>query len=163
MFGMGFSEIIVILVVALIFLGPEKLPEAAKSISKGIRDLRKQSRDLQNQIESDEHIGGAIRDLRSALRGEEPRSPPPKAKAKAQPPPIPGDKSILPPPTPRRDGNGDLIAEHPAQPDLRLPPVAGEIDDSPANEEDPGRSLGGLVRPAPGAVAKGSGADSDHG
>ena len=79
MFGMGFSEIVVILVVALIFLGPEKLPEAAKSISKGIRDLRKQSRDLQVQIESDEHIGGAIRDLRSALRGEEPRGYAPAA------------------------------------------------------------------------------------
>ena len=40
MFGMGGSEIIVILVIALIFLGPDKLPDAAKSLSKGIRDLR---------------------------------------------------------------------------------------------------------------------------
>ena len=59
MFGMGFSEIVVILVVALIFLGPEKLPGAAKSISKGIRDLRKQTKELQQTIENDEHIGGA--------------------------------------------------------------------------------------------------------
>src|SRR5688572_2954675 len=71
MFGMGGSEIIVILIVALIFLGPDKLPGAAKSISKGIRDIKKQSRALQQQIESDEQIGGAIRDLKSALRGED--------------------------------------------------------------------------------------------
>ena len=64
-----------ILVVALLFLGPEKLPEAAKTISKGIRDLRKQTRDLQNTIESDTEIGGAIRDIKSALRGEEPPRP----------------------------------------------------------------------------------------
>lgn len=71
MFGMGGSEILVILIVALLFLGPDKLPDAAKQISKGIRDLKKQSRVLQQTIENDEHIGGAIRDLKSALRGDE--------------------------------------------------------------------------------------------
>src|SRR5207248_8054053 len=78
MFGMGGTEILVILIVALLFLGPDKLPDAAKKISKGIRDIKKQSRALQRTIEDDEHIGGAIRDLRSALRGEdEPYRPPP--------------------------------------------------------------------------------------
>lgn len=71
MFGIGGSEILVILIVALLFLGPDKLPDAAKQISKGIRDIKKQSRALQQTIENDEHIGGAIRDLKSALRGEE--------------------------------------------------------------------------------------------
>jgi sec-independent protein translocase protein TatB len=71
MFGMGGTEIIVILIVALLFLGPDKLPEAARQISKGIRDIKKQSRVLQRTIEDDEHIGGAIRDLKSALRGED--------------------------------------------------------------------------------------------
>src|SRR5678815_2416179 len=79
MFGIGGSEILVILVIALLFLGPDKLPDAARTISKGIRDIKKQSRVLQRTIEDDEHIGGAIRDLRSALRGEdEPYRPPPK-------------------------------------------------------------------------------------
>jgi sec-independent protein translocase protein TatB len=81
MFGMGGTEILVILIVALLFLGPDKLPQAAKTISKGIRDIKKQSRALQRTIEDDEHIGGAIRDLRSALRGEdEPYRPPPQPK-----------------------------------------------------------------------------------
>ncbi len=74
MFGMGFSEIMVILVVALLFLGPEKLPQAAKTISRGIRDLRKQTRELQETLEDDTEIGDAIRDLQSALRGEEHRN-----------------------------------------------------------------------------------------
>src|SRR5688572_29573959 len=87
MFGMGGTEIIVILIVALLFLGPDKLPAAAKSISKGIRDLKKQSRSLQQQIEGDEQIGGAIRDLKSALRGEEePRSIPPPKRDYVHPP-----------------------------------------------------------------------------
>jgi sec-independent protein translocase protein TatB len=71
MFGMGLGEIIVIVIVALLFIGPEKLPEAAKSISKGIRDLRKQTRELRDTIEEDTEFGGAIRDLQSALRGDD--------------------------------------------------------------------------------------------
>src|SRR6186713_2804992 len=85
MFGIGGSEILVILVVALLFLGPDKLPDAAKTISKGIRDLKRQSRALQNQIEGDELIGGAIRDLKSALRGDE---FPPRPPVRKQPPKI---------------------------------------------------------------------------
>ena len=76
MFGMGMTEILVILVVAMLFLGPEKLPEAAKQLSRGIRDLRKQTREFQDTIESDTQIGGAIRDIKSALRGDELRRPP---------------------------------------------------------------------------------------
>ncbi|MEZ4401002.1 MAG: twin-arginine translocase TatA/TatE family subunit [Kofleriaceae bacterium] len=78
MFGIGGTEVLVILVVAMLFLGPDKLPEAAKSISKGIRDLRKQTREFTDTIENDTQIGGAIRDLKSALRGEEIRRPPPR-------------------------------------------------------------------------------------
>jgi sec-independent protein translocase protein TatB len=71
MFGLGLGEIILIVIVALLFIGPEKLPEAAKSISKGIRDIRKQTRELRETIEEDTEFGGAIRDLQSALRGDE--------------------------------------------------------------------------------------------
>lgn len=71
MFGIGGSEILVILVIALLFLGPDKLPDAAKKISKGIRDLKKQGKILTQTIENDETIGGALRDIKSALRGDE--------------------------------------------------------------------------------------------
>jgi sec-independent protein translocase protein TatB len=99
MFGMGGSEILVILIVALIFLGPDKLPEAAKQISKGIRDIKKQSRALQQTIEDDENIGGALRDLRSALRGEESptppkRTPPKQLEATATPDPVVGAAAL---------------------------------------------------------------------
>jgi len=93
MFGMGGTEILVILIVALLFLGPDKLPEAASKISKGIRDIKKQSRVLQQTIEEDEHIGGALRDLKSALRGEyePPRPKPVKPKQELIEPPDPAE------------------------------------------------------------------------
>jgi sec-independent protein translocase protein TatB len=70
MFGMGMGEIILIAVVALLVLGPERLPGAAKAIGKGIRDLRAQTKDLQSTIEHDTEIGDAVREIRGALRGD---------------------------------------------------------------------------------------------
>jgi sec-independent protein translocase protein TatB len=107
MFGMGGTEILVILIVALLFLGPDKLPEAAKTISKGIRDIKKQSRVLQRTIEDDEHIGGAIRDLRSALRGEdEPVRPKPRKQLDAAPTPDPVAESAGDPAVAALAGDG---------------------------------------------------------
>lgn len=99
---MGGSEILVILIIALLFLGPDKLPDAAKQISKGIRDLKKQTRVLQETIENDEHIGGAIRDLKSALRGDEIPARPAVRKV-PEPPKVPEgavENQILPPAEP---------------------------------------------------------------
>lgn len=40
-FGMGFGEILLIALVALIVLGPERLPEAARTVGKGIAEVRR--------------------------------------------------------------------------------------------------------------------------
>lgn len=170
MFGIGGSEIIVILVVALLFLGPDKLPDAAKTISKGIRDLKKQSRALQNQIESDEQIGGAIRDLKSALRGDDIPARPP---VRREPPKlaennIAGDAPALAEgdaigantaPAPLADTSTDApLAETPldaplAKPVVTLPPLAGDHDPD-ADPPVSGDELGHLIKPAAGTVAK---------
>ncbi len=41
MFGIGFPELIVILVVALVIFGPSRLPEIGSSLGEGIRDFRR--------------------------------------------------------------------------------------------------------------------------
>ncbi|WP_417914201.1 Sec-independent protein translocase protein TatB [Candidatus Electronema sp. JM] len=40
MFGIGFPEMLVILVVALLVVGPDKLPDLARSLAKGVNELR---------------------------------------------------------------------------------------------------------------------------
>src|SRR3990172_7641856 len=53
MFGLGMGEIVIILVLALILLGPQKLPDAAKKLGKGLREFRKATEDLKSQFETE--------------------------------------------------------------------------------------------------------------
>ena len=165
MFGMGGSEILVILIVALLFLGPDKLPDAAKQISKGIRDLKKQTRVLQETIENDEHIGGAIRDLKSALRGDE-IAVRPAVRKPAEPAKLPEgavENTIAPQaeePKPEPIAGAPEPAasapavEEPAKPVITLPPMAGEADPVALDDDDSPEKLASLIKPAAGTVAK---------
>ena len=50
MFGMSLAEIGVILVLALVILGPEKLPEVARTLGKTLREVRKAGNMLRDAI-----------------------------------------------------------------------------------------------------------------
>jgi sec-independent protein translocase protein TatB len=66
MFGIGFEELIVILVIALIIVGPERMPELARQAGKAIRDLRRMYDNLRSDLGPDyDEVERAIRTLRS--------------------------------------------------------------------------------------------------
>lgn len=136
MFGMGMSEILVILLVAALFLGPEKLPDAATKISKGIRDLRRQTKDLQDTIENDTELGGAIRDLKSALRGDELRRPPVR-----KPPPSVAAVAASVAALEAADGGGLPAGTGAPDPALATDPPAAE----PAVVEAPAAAAGAVA------------------
>lgn len=50
MFGIGPPELIIIMVVALIVFGPERLPQIASQIGKAVRDFRQMSSDLTGEF-----------------------------------------------------------------------------------------------------------------
>lgn len=49
----GLWEILLVLVVALIIFGPNKLPEMGRSIGNGLKEFRKATRDLKDSISLD--------------------------------------------------------------------------------------------------------------
>ncbi|MDP7555419.1 MAG: twin-arginine translocase TatA/TatE family subunit [Nitrospinota bacterium] len=53
MFGIGFVEIIVILGIALIVIGPKNLPDLAKSLGKGYVEFMRAFREMQKTIQDD--------------------------------------------------------------------------------------------------------------
>jgi sec-independent protein translocase protein TatA len=52
MFGIGVPELLVILVVALVVLGPKRLPEVAKALGKGLAEFRRATSDLTEELRS---------------------------------------------------------------------------------------------------------------
>lgn len=50
MFGLGFTEILVILAVVLIVVGPSKLPEFAKTLGKSMFQLKRAADDFRREV-----------------------------------------------------------------------------------------------------------------
>lgn len=53
MLGVGFPELILILVVALVVLGPQRLPEVARMLGRAYAQLRRASEEFQNTMRQD--------------------------------------------------------------------------------------------------------------
>lgn len=51
--GIGMSELLVILVIALVIFGPSKLPEIGKGFGKAISEFRKQANQISEDIDKD--------------------------------------------------------------------------------------------------------------
>ena len=85
MFGIGSTELLVILVVALIVIGPSKLPDLMKTLGKGMAEFRRMSSDVKSTFEAE--VERADREHKQAEAKKElyPETPEAAPSAQAQP------------------------------------------------------------------------------
>lgn len=75
MFGIGMPELLVILVVALVVLGPKRLPEVARSLGKGLAEFRRATADVSEELNKakraiEDEARAAEREARRAAKGK---------------------------------------------------------------------------------------------
>lgn len=104
MFGIGMQELLLILVVALIILGPKKLPDVAKSLGKALNEFKRATSDIKESLEVDGNLNSvkksfdALNDSRPAADAAAPAAGPSDA---ASPSPSPEEAAPKTPEPPR--------------------------------------------------------------
>lgn len=134
MFGIGTGELLVLLVLALLVLGPERMPRLARDIGRTMGDLRRTSDDLRQEFLN----ADAIID-KAAQLGE------PAATAPAAPPPAELEVPGLP------GGAGDPYA--PAERLDGVAPEAGTESTEAAPAGEPALTQADVVEPEPDETA----------
>ncbi|MFZ0133356.1 MAG: twin-arginine translocase TatA/TatE family subunit [Desulfobacterales bacterium] len=67
MFGIGMPEMLLILAIALIVIGPKKLPDLAKSMGRALREFKKATSELKESIELDSELKEVKKSFKDSL------------------------------------------------------------------------------------------------
>ena len=165
MFDFGFSEMLVVAVVALIVLGPERLPKAARFAGLWVRRARAQWYSVKSELESelaDDELKRSLRRMQDelqqaraqlreggdSLKREFDGLDPDRNGPRRPEPPAPEPREPGPDEAPRQDpGTGEPVRREPGQP----APEKREPDPrSPDQPESPEKRLDAGADDAPG-------------
>ncbi|WP_084032077.1 Sec-independent protein translocase protein TatB [Desulfonatronum lacustre] len=146
MFGIGTTELLIIMLVALIVLGPKQLPGIARSLGKALGEFRRVTTDVQRtlnleaaKIEEDEREQKKA--ATAVKKAEEPQA---KSEPFSTPPSAAGEESI--PPSKHADSNPYVAARGETSPEKTSPdetspdetsPDKTPADKTPADERQP--------------------------
>lgn len=111
MFGIGLPELIVILVIALVVLGPKRLPEVARTLGKAMGEFRRQSSEILEEFQHETRLD------EEANRRRRPPAPPPPGSVPgavaARTGPATAAPAAAPAPAPDVEAPGDAPAGTP--------------------------------------------------
>jgi TatA/E family protein of Tat protein translocase len=103
MFGnLGFTELLFIFVIALIFFGPRKLPELGKSLGETLAGFKRASEDFKRSWEEEVEV-------------EKKRTPPPPAHEEAASPVIAAAQGTVPAASIKTEENADVPEDEPSK------------------------------------------------
>jgi len=79
MFGIGIGELIVVLIIAFVVVGPDKLPQIARTLGKGFHELRRATEGIREEMEREDlfsdipenALSTGASDSHTLLKGEE--------------------------------------------------------------------------------------------
>jgi Tat protein translocase TatB subunit len=75
MFGIGFPELLLIAVIALVVIGPQRLPDLARALGRGFAEFRRATDELKQSFEEEARVARA-KELRQKLLAEGKLRPP---------------------------------------------------------------------------------------
>lgn len=70
MFGISFNELLIVLGVALLILGPDKLPELARSLGKGLNELKRATDDITHSLMADTGLKETAESLKKTIMAD---------------------------------------------------------------------------------------------
>lgn len=76
MFGLGMPEILLILAIALIVIGPQKLPELAKTLGRAMGEFKRSAQELKRSIDMDStvhDVKSSTTDLKDVIKDGRPK------------------------------------------------------------------------------------------
>ncbi len=113
MFGIGLPELLIILAIALIVIGPKKLPDMAKSLGRALNEFKKATREFKDSLDIDEDvetIQKPFSEFKDGFRGI--LTDPPRQSGHTDKKPSPEDSADKAP----NEGNKESAPNHQANP-----------------------------------------------
>lgn len=132
--SLGSTELLFILVVALIFFGPRKLPQLARSMGKGLAEFRKASDDFKRTWEREVALETARTEDNSMLEAQPPAVYEPAAAATEPIAETPNPELVVPRES-QSQTFSEAIAETPPEP-VKIPVEAAHAEPQPVRKQD---------------------------
>lgn len=140
MFDIGFPELVLIMVIALLVFGPGKMAEIGRELGKGVRDFRRATSDVTKEFNDALKLDEPAKPAPAPAPATAPSYFPPPATQAAPQPEVAEATSGAPPAASAGEVEANAPAASPAPPEPVWPPATAESPQAGVVADEPGAS-----------------------